>query len=111
MQSKIAFTGGRDYTDDVTVYTVLNVLQPDYVLVGDADGLDRLVRTFCKRLAIPFTKFVADWETHGKSAGPMRNSKLLEEAELLIAFPGGRGTANCIQQAQEQGIPVLEVLL
>jgi hypothetical protein len=59
---------------------------------------------------------VADWDSHGKAAGPMRNRTMLagvnspvSNADLLIAFKGGRGTADCVRQARELGIPVIEV--
>ena len=110
MLRDIAFTGGRRYTDDIKVYEVLRVLNPDRVMVGDADGLDRLVRTFCKRLQIPYHTFKADWDAHGKAAGPIRNREMLQSgAQILVAFPGGRGTENCVKQAKELGITVLRV--
>lgn len=66
--------------------------------------------------ALPFkvTMFTADWDKHGKSAGPIRNQAMLsgtigDLADLLIAFPGGRGTEDCIRQADLLGIPLLEV--
>ena len=55
--------------------------------------------------------YPADWDTHGRGAGPIRNKQMLEEGkpDLVIAFPGGKGTANMIGQAKEAGIPVREI--
>jgi hypothetical protein len=37
----------------------------------------------------------ADGKKHGRAAGPIRNQKMPEEKpELVVAFPGGRGTAD-----------------
>lgn len=109
---RIAFTGGRDYKNKELVIRVLDLLGGDRdieVLVGDASGLDSLVyelTTYHKCRV-----FAADWDNYGRAAGPRRNRAMLVEgkAELLVAFPGGRGTANCIRTAHELDIPVLEV--
>lgn len=53
--------------------------------------------------------FHADWETHGRRAGPIRNEAMIKAgADLVLAFPlpGGRGTQHTIRLAREAGIPV-----
>jgi ABC-type Fe3+-hydroxamate transport system substrate-binding protein len=46
---------------------------------------------------------------YGPSAGPIRNGRMLEyKPDLVIAFPGGRGTANMVKQARKAGIAVVE---
>lgn len=108
MSGRIAFTGGRDYQNAEAVQLILDLLDPDHVLVGDATGLDSLVRerTRWARLQV----FDADWRLHGRSAGPIRNRVMLEaRPNLLIAFPGGRGTEDCVRQAKSLGILVLRV--
>lgn len=61
----------------------------------------------------------ADWKKYGRAAGPIRNKQMVElGADLCLAFPdhpknqgghGSRGTWNCIDLAQQAGIPVLVV--
>src|SRR5215475_12388663 len=53
----------------------------------------------------------ADWGQFGSGAGPIRNSKMLAEGkpEMVLAFPGGRGTANMVKQARSAGVSVCEV--
>jgi hypothetical protein len=43
--------------------------------------------------------------------GPIRNKQMLEEGkpDLMVAFPGERGTANMCKQAREAGVPVMVV--
>lgn len=55
--------------------------------------------------------FPADWGSLGKAAGPIRNSLMLTEANpsLVIAFPGGKGTADMISKARAAGVKVIEV--
>ena len=52
--------------------------------------------------------YPANWKKHGRAAGPIRNKQMLEEAkpDLVIAFPGGAGTANMVKQAREAGVKV-----
>ncbi|MEM9912925.1 MAG: hypothetical protein AAF922_19365 [Pseudomonadota bacterium] len=46
----------------------------------------------------------------GRAAGPIRNKEMLDEGcpDLVVAFPGGRGTANMVKQAQAAGVEVLD---
>jgi UDP-N-acetylmuramoylalanine-D-glutamate ligase len=62
-------------------------------------------------MRIPVETYEADWDTHGKAAGPIRNKRMLDEGkpDLVVAFPGGRGTANMISQARKAGVEVIEV--
>jgi len=54
------------------------------------------------------TKFPADWNTHGKSAGPKRNRQMAEYADALVAFWDGKshGTKNMIDYAKGKGLKV-----
>lgn len=106
---RIAFTGGRTYNNEKTVKRVLDFLQVDVVLVGDASGLDALVRKHAENNNLIRTVYKANWETHGKSAGPIRNAIMVGESDILVAFPGGKGTENCVKQAKEHGKIVLRV--
>lgn len=72
---------------------------------GGCRGTDKQCEQFWHDCQV----YEADWGKHGRAAGPIRNRKMLEHVELLIAFPGGRGTEDCIRAAHEQGIPVLRV--
>jgi len=107
----ILFTGGRNYNDRVTFEEVWYSLSDrQTVLVGDASGLDALVRQYAGYLDIPHKVFKADWDKHGRAAGPIRNAEMIKEnPNLVIAFPGGKGTDNCVKQAKEAGIVVLRV--
>jgi hypothetical protein len=55
--------------------------------------------------------FPADWVRHGRAAGPVRNTRMLNDGEpdLVIAFPGGHGTADMVKQARAAGIEVREI--
>jgi hypothetical protein len=76
-----------------------------------------LVREWCARASragkhrvLEMIEVPAEWETHGRKAGPIRNARMLEhKPDLVVAFPGGKGTANCVAQARGMGVEVLEV--
>lgn len=55
-------------------------------------------------------EYPADWARFGKSAGYLRNKQMLEEGkpDLVVAFPGGRGTANMIAIAMKAGVKVID---
>lgn len=57
---------------------------------------------------VPIRVFRADWAKFGRSAGSRRNGAMLREAkpELVLACPGGAGTADCVTQAEALGIRV-----
>lgn len=77
---------------------------------GDADGADRFCDFYSWYNGYKVERYPADWEKHGKAAGPVRNREMLERGkpDLVIAFlaPGSRGTANMVRQAKEAGVPV-----
>jgi hypothetical protein len=60
---------------------------------------------------IPCSVYMADWDGLGRKAGPIRNQRMLDEGkpDLVIAFPGGRGTADMVRRAREAGVEVVEL--
>jgi hypothetical protein len=57
---------------------------------------------------VPIDVYVAQWKKHGRAAGPIRNQRMLDKGkpDLVVAFPGGRGTADMIRRAERAGVPV-----
>lgn len=109
-----AVTGGRDFNDSREVYSVLDRIRSTrairLMVVGDATGADELARNWAEQDGIPFKVFRADWETHGRRAGPMRNAAMVAHGlDGCVAFPGGRGTADMVRQCRAAGVPVWEV--
>lgn len=110
---RILVCGGRDYDNYARVQYVLgrNVnLDNDTIVEGGARGADRLARTFAINYGVDFETYPADWETHGKAAGILRNQAMLDTGiDFVIAFPGGRGTADMIRRAEKAGVEVYKV--
>lgn len=81
-----------------------------HLIAGGAPGVDTVAADWAITNWVPFTEFKADWERHGYTAGPLRNKQMLDEGkpDLVVAFPGGKGTANMKAQARAAGVPVVE---
>lgn len=108
----VAVTGGRAYANKAKVAEVMQGLVTEFghfmVVHGDADGADALVADWADDNGRPAAAVRATWEAWGYSAGPRRNGWILKylQPKLLIAFPGGRGTADMVRQARAAGIAV-----
>lgn len=109
---RVIVTGGRAYNKGEVVFNTLNKLHkktPITTMVqGGAQGADRLARLWARKKMISIVSFHPDWEKLGKIAGPIRNALMAEAgADLIVAFPGGRGTADMIETGEEWGIPII----
>lgn len=109
--TRVLVTGGRNYLDQDRIAGVLADIQPTCVIHGDATGADRLAKIWCLLNNVPQEPYPALWGKHGRAAGPIRNQQMLEcgHPDLVVAFPGGSGTADMVARARKAGIPVQEV--
>lgn len=112
---KVLVCGGRDYPDKSNVFQTLDCYhktsQIELLIHGDAPGADSIADEWAEFREVPCAAYPADWKKHGKAAGPIRNAQMLreEKPDLVLAFPGGRGTANMISLAKKAGVPVHEI--
>ena len=111
---RLLVCGGRDFADRAMVDSWLDFLhyqvQIDVLIHGNASGADSLAAQWAERHQVKVEPFPADWERHGRAAGPIRNERMIRygKPDLVLAFPGGRGTANMIDNAHAAGISVTE---
>lgn len=78
------------------------------VIHGGAKGADRMAAKWAYANGVNETCVRADWNTHGRSAGPIRNQEMLDlEPGVVIAFPGGKGTADMVTRARKAGVRVV----
>lgn len=109
---RILVCGGRNFSNRDLVFRELNRLRKtaviDAVIEGNASGIDRIAGYWARKHRIKNIKFPADWKTYGRSAGPRRNEKMLLEGkpDLVVAFPGGKGTVDMVRRAQSANVPV-----
>lgn len=79
---------------------------------GTARGADQLAASVGKSMGFVLEAHPAEWNVHGKAAGPIRNKEMVElGADLVLAFPRGqsRGTRGCMKLAAEAGIEVINI--
>jgi len=83
------------------------------IVSGGAEGVDSEAVHFAGHMHVPFKLFKADWDSHGKSAGPIRNKKMAEygDALLLIWDEESRGSKNMRDNMLLAGKPIYEVIL
>ena len=118
---RIIIAGSRTITDYKYVFRVLDkMLLPhrgsiDCIISGCARGIDSLAIEWGQKNGVKVEEFPADWKTHGKKAGPIRNQQMLTEgkANALIAFQdvrenpnGSNGTNHMIRISKAKGINV-----
>ena len=107
---KLLVCGGRDYSDKAHLFSVLDGMHRRFIITeiidGGASGADSLASEWAIINGIKNTRFAADWKKHGRAAGPIRNKEMIDTGrpEMVIAFSGGKGTANMIKQAESYGI-------
>jgi hypothetical protein len=105
---RLIVAGSRDYEDYATVAATL--LQMEWfiteIVSGGCRGVDQLAIRWAKENDYKCTIFIPNWTVYHKAAGPIRNKKMAQYGDGLIAFWDGvsRGTKNMIDCALEVGM-------
>lgn len=101
--SRVLVCGGRDFKDYEMMRSVLLYFSPKLLIHGAARGADSLAAAIFSDIfpTRPVKSFPANWAMHGRAAGPIRNKQMIDEGlpTLVLAFPGGRGTADMRSRA------------
>ena len=107
---RVLVCGSRTWNDLPTITSVLTSLRPSVVIHGGALGADSLGGMAAWIMKVPIERYPADWKTHGKAAGAIRNQEMLDKGkpQLVLAFWDGvsRGTKDMIDRAERAGVPV-----
>lgn len=107
---KIIVAGSRDFDDYERLARLMDRLTAPYVdvvvLSGAAKGADALGERWAFGWMWTVMRFHADWNRHGKAAGPIRNQEMVDAADAAVFFwkGGSKGTADCIARAKKKGI-------
>jgi len=105
----VAIVGSRNFPGLHRVDKFVAGLPDDCVVVsGGARGVDSRAQAAATARGLTVIVHHADWETYGKRAGFMRNSKIVEGCDYLVAFwdEQSKGTQDSIQKARRAGIPI-----
>lgn len=113
---KLAVVGSRDFDDYEFLKKILNYHPCTQIISGGARGADALARRYAIEHCISIKEFIPDWDTHGKSAGYLRNEQIVDACDELVAFcvmssDGiSPGTKLSIELAEKAGKPVYKYL-
>lgn len=109
---RVIIAGSRDFNDYHTLRKVcdkiLHKQKSVQIVSGMARGADKLGEQYANEKNYKVYCMPADWEKEGKRAGYIRNKKMAEFADSLIAFWDGdsRGTKMMIDLAEANGLQV-----
>lgn len=110
---RVLCCGDRNWDDLTCIESVLAFLGPnDTVINGMANGADHLSAFAAIHLGCTLEDYPANWNKHGRAAGPIRNQQMLTEGkpDLVIAFHDdlatSKGTKDMITKAKKAGLPV-----
>lgn len=112
---RVLVCGGRDFNDSDFIWECLdwvhNHVSPITTIIeGDARGADRIAGMYAQNKEVRLLVFPAEWKVYGSSAGYIRNKQMLDvgEPDIVVAFPGGPGTAMMVDLAKRRNVPVYQ---
>lgn len=110
--------GSRTWDKPIPVDVVVGGLASVYgqgnvtIIHGAAKGADSMAASAAHRHGVDCEDYPADWDTHGKAAGPIRNQRMLDDGkpDVVFAFTDdlatSKGTADMVRRARKAGLPV-----
>lgn len=118
MAYRVIITGCRHWDCPAVAHEVIRRLEARvgaFVIVhGGARGVDHAFEQAARMSHVATEPHPADWDAHGKGAGPLRNAAMVDAgADLCIAvhrdLAGSKGTKDCVRRALTAGIPVWHI--
>ena len=127
---RVLVCGGRDFGErSKAPLGSFQFIEDSRRIVAQRELLDRVLSEQCptgheiiihgaaRKRRQKVMSFPADWYPNGRSAGmdrsagPKRNQRMIDEGkpDLVVAFPGGKGTEDMKRRAKAAGIKVIEV--
>ena len=106
---KVAIIGSRAATgfdtERISEYLPENCTQ---IISGGAAGIDSAAERYARGHGIAFRKILPDYEQYGRRAPLIRDTQIVEESELVLAFWdfSSRGTSFTISECLRLGVPV-----
>ena len=115
----LAIVGSRTFTDFERMSSVLwdlfrvrrGTKPKDTIVSGGANGADTLAKQYAQEEETLYLEFPADWKTHGKAAGFIRNQDIVDACDVVLAFWDGKskGTKDTIDRAARAKKPTFIV--
>ena len=114
---RLLVCGGRDYENRTQFFRVLTAIHRRVgiaeIIHGKARGADYLAGLWARGHRVKESAFPVDHVKDGPwpGAGAFRNMRMYRESkpDMVLAFPGGRGTGHMVKHARDFHCPVYEV--
>ena len=112
---KVIVCGGRSFAGKDLMFSWLDKFHAehvvDLVLEGGQTGADSMAKEWAKSRGILVVEEAAEWDRFGRSAGPIRNQKMIDRyrPDAVIAFAGNRGTKDMRRRAESAGLTIYKV--
>ena len=106
---RVAVIGSRSIlTTEIGDY----ISDADEIVSGGAIGVDSCAAEYAKRKGLRLRVFLPQYEKYGRAAPIVRNKKIVDYADKIIAFWDGKskGTLSVIKYAEKTGKPCEIVL-
>lgn len=110
---KILVCGSRDWADAKAITDTLDAYRAQdvakgwttVIIQGGASGADAIADGWARGVGVVSLTFPADWPTHGRGAGPIRNQRMLDEGmpDVVLAFRCegvSKGTDDMVRRAR-----------
>ena len=83
------------------------------IVSGAAKGVDSAGENWANEYSVAIKRFHADWDAHGRAAGPIRNKEMARYADRLLLVWNGesRGSLSMKKEMNRLNKPVYEVIL
>ena len=106
---KVAVVGSRSiFATDISMY----ISDGDEIVSGGAVGVDSCAAEYAKKNGLKLTVFLPQYERYGRAAPIVRNKKIVDYADKIVAFWNGKskGTLSVIKYAEKTG-KLCEIIL
>ncbi len=99
---KMAVIGSRTFNDYERMKRILNLYPITTIISGHANGADTLAERYADERGLKKEIYKPDWDLFGKKAGFLRNTTIIENSDMVVAFWDGssKGTKDSLDKAQ-----------
>lgn len=109
---KLAIIGSREAGNinlELELIKRFKILMNNTIISGGARGIDTLAAQFARKHGMKLLEFRPDYATYGRGATFIRNRRIVDEADGVIAFWNGtsRGTKYTIDYAMRKHVPLI----
>ena len=112
---RVIIAGSREIVDYDLVCRAIEEsgFEMTEVVSGRARGVDALGEKYALEHDVNLRLFPAEWDKYGKRAGYLRNAKMANYADALVAIWDGfsRGTASMIDLARRKGLKIHKMII